>query len=456
MHLAIPSSQRSSRAHCAHRLMGAVLLAGLAVVLAAPVGAVPARPGLYTLRSPDGQVFQASLHGDEWHHWWQTPDGRIIEQDPAGRYVMKGAGRPMMSPQQAARRASARRGPQRAVPATGTGRIPVLCGNFSDTSTTYNPGDYQTLLFTGPQSMSAFYSENSYDQFTVDAGPEGVSGWYDVSNTHDYYGTNVAENDEHPAEFVIEVVEAADAAGFDFGPYDTDNDGYVDVVCIAHQGTDEAAGGPSTDIWSHSWDLNSASFFGDGTGEVTTSSGKKVNAYIIQPELQPNNDLVTIGVYCHEYGHALGLPDFYDYTGMSQGLGDWSLMAGGGWGGGDGSMPSHMDAWCKITLGWVTPIEPTTSVFGAQLPMAEQNPVMYKVTSLAADTEYYLIENRQQTGFDAALPGEGVLIYHVDDTRTSNDNTWYPGWTSFGHYWVALEQADGLWQLERFWAASPP
>jgi M6 family metalloprotease-like protein len=457
MYLAIGLPKRLLRTRSAVVLLSAVLSVILFPVFENPADAVPASPKLFTLRQPNGMLLRARLRGDEWHHWWQTLDGRIVERDAAGWWATRGVGQPPASPRQLAmKRSAALRGRQRVVPSLGTGHIPVLCINYSDTTTQFNPSDVQTSLFSGSRSMAAFYTEVSYGKFTVDAGPNGVGGWYDASNTHDHYGANVGGNDAFPAELVIEAVKAADAAGFDFAPYDQDGDGYVDSVAIVHEGTDEAESGIVTDIWSHSWDLNSAQFFGDGTGEVTTSSGVKVNHYVIQPERTVAGNLTTIGVFCHEYGHALGMPDFYDYTYTSQGLGAWTLMAGGSWNGNGGDSPAHFDAWCKVQLGWIAPTVVTTSTFGAQAPQVEQNPVVFKVVSTSAATEYYLVENRQNVGFDAPLPANGLLIYHVDDTQTDNNSKWYPGYTSFGHYWVALEQADGLWQLEHAPWDSPP
>ena len=113
----------------------------------------------------------------------------------------------------------------------------------------------------------------------------------------------------------------------------------VDAVAIVHQGPGAEATGDGTNIWSHR----------SAIVPVATGDGVSVSDYIIQPEtLADTGKLSTIGVFCHEYGHALGLPDLYDYdTGdtASEGVGIWSLMAGGSWGGpqGQGDSPSHMD-----------------------------------------------------------------------------------------------------------------
>ncbi|NCO90852.1 MAG: M6 family metalloprotease domain-containing protein, partial [Armatimonadetes bacterium] len=317
-------------------------------------------------------------------------------------------------------------------------------------------------------TRTTYYEEVSHGAFRVTSGPAGVVVWATAAQDHDYYGTNdVGGYDVFPGTLVTEAVQAADAV-VDFGPYDQDGNGEVDVVNIIHQGTGEENGtfGAATDIWSHSWDLESAAYFGyGGTGAVSVDSGARtVNAYVIQPELLAPGVMSTIGVFCHEYGHALSLPDLYDTDyndgGLypSEGVGNWDLMAGGSWNytTTDGDTPALMSAWCKHALAWVNPSIVTDNVNGQSIPNAENNAFALDLWTdgLAGVGEHFLIENRQQVGFDAGLPASGLCIWHIDDAMTSNDFPWYPGHTTFGHYWVALEQADGQWDMEKAWPLS--
>lgn len=320
--------------------------------------------------------------------------------------------------------------------------------------------------------MKDYYEEVSYGAFTVSGGPGGVVGWYTASNTHDYYGhDDIFGYDRWPGTLVREAVSAADSAGFNFAPYDLDGDCYVDVVMIAHQGTGEEAGGPTTDIWSHRWDLSSAYSWGySNGGEYTTNDSCpaggyiKVNDYVMQPETLTSylgGGQETMGVFAHEYGHALGLPDLYDTDYSSEGIGEWSIMAGGSWNyiTKPGDRPAHMDAWCKYYLGWVIPTEVMGTLTGESIAQVETTADVYKLLSGDPTSgEYYLVENRQKTGFDAGLPGAGLLIWHIDgstiaantDSNTVNDNECYSGGPSCSsqHYGVALVQADGRWDLE--------
>ena len=165
--------------------------------------------------------------------------------------------------------------------------------------------------------------------------------------------------------------------------------------------------------------------------------------------------MTTVGVYVHEYGHFLGLPDLYDTDYTSAGAGDWTVMAGGSWNGVtlSGDRPAQQDAWSRYFLGWVTPTKLTGSVSGKTFQAVESSNDIYQFLNGSAPGvtgEYFLAENRQLTGFDAALPGAGLLLWHVDEAKTNNTQEWYPGCvTCTGHYKVALIQADGLYSMEK-------
>jgi hypothetical protein len=187
--------------------------------------------------------------------------------------------------------------------------------------------------------------------------------------------------------------------------------------------------------------------------------GVTIFNYTMQPEEQANGSPVNIGVFCHEFGHFFGLPDLYDIDGSSQGLDEWALMAAGNYARSDGSSPAHLCGWSKIQLGWTTAINVTSNMTNVTIPQAETDSVVYRLwTNGTMGNQYFLVENRQRTLFDAFLPGGGLLIYHVDDAiggNGPNRNEWYPGFTSSGHYKIALEQADGRWELEQSSGTGP-
>jgi immune inhibitor A len=476
------------------------LIAAAALALGAPrqLHAVSASPEVLTLTQPDGTAFQAVQWGDENFHGHETIEGfsilldegtgqwRYAEEDasgkltPSGLSVGRGASPPAVgrhwrpkagslarSPKKALSRENAGTadpspGPAGVAPATGVNRIPVIAINFRNTSTTYSPAQFESLLFgTTGYSMRTYYQQVSYGAFSVTSGPGGIAGWYTAANTNDYYGRNVAGNDQFPGDLVYEAVAAADPT-FDFAPYDQDGNCYVDVVDIVHQGTGEEASGVAADIWSHRWNLSSALYYGNSHYGVYTTNDPcpaggviKVNDYVIQPEKLNASTMITVGVFTHEYGHALGLPDLYDTDDSSQGVGNWSLMAAGSWCGvsASGDRPSHLDPWCKFKLGWVAP-QPVSGILSAEaISAADGAADVYQLLngSPAAGGEYFLVENRQKTstGFDAGLPGAGLLIWHVDEARANNNaECKAPPCAAATHYKVALVQADNLWDLE--------
>ena len=286
-------------------------------------------------------------------------------------------------------------------------------------------------------------SYNNLDIVTVNM-PSSL-GWTTAPQTYAYYvnGQNGTGTYPHNSQKLVEDVIASLDGAVDFSQYDNDHDGYVDALFVIHSGPGAEYTGNNNDIWSHSWNTNTPQLH----------DGVNVYRYSIEPEYWAAPGDMTCGVFAHELGHAaFGLPDLYDTDYSSEGLGDWSLMAGGSWNGsrGLGDSPSFPDAWSHFQMGYMTPTNVTTDLVSQSVVNAENTPMAYRLwTNGIAGNEYYLIQNRQQTGYDTYVPGSGMLIFHVDESvTTENQNEWYPGHTTTGHYLVALEQADGMFNLE--------
>lgn len=211
-----------------------------------------------------------------------------------------------------------------------------------------------------------------------------------------------------------------------FTPFDNDSDGYVDAFVIVHAGPGAEETGNPNHIWSHKWVLDGGELSIDAT---------RIFAYLTVPED------ARIGVCCHELGHLLfGFPDLYDTDGSSNGVGNWCLMGGGSWGNG-GLTPVHPSAWCKAIQGWAT-ARNSTSTGMLTIADVKTSRTVYKLwKDGAASREYFLMENRQRSGFDAHLPGDGLLIWHIDENVSTNMNE--------SHYKVGLMQADGRRDLEK-------
>lgn len=346
---------------------------------------------------------------------------------------------------------------------SGTRYLPVLLGDASDRVGSFAAASLEAELFgSWPSgSFTEYYREISYGQFQVTG---RVHGWYRLPQTLAYYQGSSGCNGlcSYPTcagKFVQDLVALADADGIDWGQYDNDgpdgvpnsgdDDGYVDTVMIVHAGEGGECGGNNA-IWSHSFFLRGWGITAFTTSTPRTGGGYiKVDDYIIQPEVSCWGGLIEIGVFCHEYGHALGLPDLYDTSGGGNGIGNWGLMSSGSWGGDGGSpeKPIQMCAWSKIELGWVTPtVVRWDDTY--DLPAVEMSPTVYKVWSDGQpDHEYFLVENRQRTLNDVRLPQAGLNIWHIDENVI--DANWLVNEVNTGTvYGVALEQADGLHHLE--------
>ncbi|MCX6832250.1 MAG: M6 family metalloprotease domain-containing protein [candidate division Zixibacteria bacterium] len=325
---------------------------------------------------------------------------------------------------------------------------------FADEINRY-PASGFTSLLNGPTydlgSLKAYYSEVSYGAFTING---TVFGFYTASQPRDYYqyGSGTYLEWQRAARLAREAVIAALDADVDFSPFDNNFDGDVDGLFIVHFGPG-AESGNSYYPWSHSWDLTSAGL------DTVSAGGKIINDYTMEPEMVWAGARATIGVYAHEYGHAIGLPDLYDTDNSSSGIGNWCLMAGGSWNGpgGNGKSPAHMSAWCKQRLGWLPVNQLPSDVLNCPIDQVETNQTCSKLgNALMPSSQYFLVENRQKTGFDAYLPGCGIAIWHIDDTRTSNSDD--------NHRWVDLEEADNtppnqagdLWINKTFSGTSAP
>ncbi len=245
---------------------------------------------------------------------------------------------------------------------SGTIKIPVVLVAYSGSSFDgVSTSTFYSNLLNGVTdsslSVKKYYKDMSAKSLTIQFDVYTLSST--VSQSGSYYGTNVDNQDDHPGQLVNEAVTlmVSQYSSTDFSQYDNDKDGDVDVVIVIHVGSGEEKSGVSTEIWSHQWDLYSANYYGDGAGVVSTD-GVSFNVYTIQPEYVETAGDTSIGVYCHEFGHALGLPDLYDTSYETNGAGYWSLMAGGSWGSAnDGKDPAPLLAWERYKIGgesWVS------------------------------------------------------------------------------------------------------
>lgn len=370
-----------------------------------------------------------------------------------------------------------------AIAVGGSRSVPVFAVTFKNTpKPPYDRKALQDRLFgTGPDTMTAFYKENSFNLLTVNG---TVSDWHQLPQDDTFYeGQDFQSGGQTElcngtcdtaklGDLIQSALDAADATvdfrqfdndGPDNKPNSGDDDGFVDFVAFVHPELGgECSGAQNRNIWSHRWNYSGWKNAAYQTQDVGQSGSKiQIEDYVIMPGLNcDGKSMIDIGVFAHEFGHAFGLPDLYDTVranGISQGLGNWCLMASGSWGG-DGQSPqrpSHMSAWAKSFLGWIQPrlldkAAGDLTAFALK-PIQDDRTAALKVPISA--TQYYLIEYRPKKGFDSNLPFAGVLVWKVNDTVL---NAALPNNTVNGdaaNKGVDLIEADGRNDLDK---AIPP
>ena len=388
---------------------------------------VPAYPKGVFYTQPDGRVVEYRVRGDEHSHWIESSGGYILEKAESGYLVYAGVdSRVVYTGNDAAvasshklRRAAMEPGIKKnaaqarvlqsdgTFPLEGHRRLLMLLVNFADTRTSVEPERFVELMngenYEGTGSFRDFYLENSYGQLDVET---TVVGWITLPREKSMYDT------EDMTDLISDALTLVDDE-VDLRDFDNDGDGVLDGLSIIHQGQGAEVTGLSSDIWSHSSEMFNMEF-----------DGVNVKKYTIQPELLLPGQMTTVGVLCHEFGHNLGAPDYYDVdyevNGSFNGTGVWDCMAEGIWNeyNASGDSPSHINMWQKIQFGWVTPETLTDACRVENIPAACDEPAAY-IMGTMLDGDYFVLENRQPKKFDRMLPGHGLIIYHVDENRIS-------------------------------------
>jgi M6 family metalloprotease-like protein len=319
-----------------------------------------------------------------------------------------------------------------AFPTTGTRNMLIILGDFTDLSFIKTQSQFDDLFNTGSTSFKAYYQDNSYNLLTVNC---TVVGPY----TPNYTAANADESCATCIRgYISSLVDMAENAGLDFSQFDNNNDGDVDGLFVVHAGYGEEAGAPSWTIWSHAWTLYTY---------ARTYDGVTIDRYATVPELRnaSGSTMTAIGVCVHEFGHLLGAPDLYDTDGTGSGgtawdCGRWDVMAGGSWND-SGDTPAQHNMYSKWKLGWSTPAV-LSSAASVSLQNTSVSNTAYRIDTTTSN-EFFILENRQQTGWDAYLPGHGMLIFHIDgnyiDGLSGNTVNANPS-----HQGVDVEEADNV------------
>jgi len=349
--------------------------------------------------------------------------------------------------------------------ANATGKVLTLMiewDNHAANSFLHPAARYDSLLYSDgvypTGSVNDYYQEVSYGVFHVSG---EVIGWLFMPGLYDgWYNIN-------------QIIAAADPL-VNFAEYDGDHDGKVDALWIVHAGPGQEETHDLNDIWSHA--VRGAN--------IPTNDGVRIERWSVQPEEHENGDIQSIRVFCHEYGHILGLPDLYDYDAKldtvtyftpndanDHPLVDWDVMGYGGYSimhNSNRFCPSHFSAWSRIQLGWATAQIPTCLQGQYQLYNVEENNTqsIYKVPINESGTEYFLLEYRNSrsgaqfdhlaSDFSAYCPwfspirdtlDQGLLVTHIDETVQPNNGT-----PAFSNY--AVEVVDAGYKPSHPWDGS--
>ena len=406
-----------------------LIIVALLLVANLQLGAIPAYRGLVPYTLPDGSVIQIRMHGDEFFNWVTDASGRVIElgEDgyyyPVSQYTLQSRRRIGAQRRAAVNAARAARAQSGEAPiAIGQKHFLVILVEFKDIHFTYSASDFSNMLNQngynvngGTGSARDFYYENSGGLFEPIF---DVYGPVRLNYNRSHYGADqngIRGNDACPEDAVKEGCKGLDEE-IDFTKYDNDGNGDVDLVFMYYAGQGQADGGPDECIWPHQWSI---------PGGITLD-GKYISNYACTNEIVTagslKGKLCGIGTACHEFGHAMGLPDFYDTdyddNGEAGGLYDFSTMCGGAYNN-DGRTPPYFNIEERIMLGWLDPssaLQEITQSGQFTLQPVENN--LAYTASCDMDGEYFIFEARGAQGWDAPLPG-GLLIYHVDKAERS-------------------------------------
>lgn len=447
--------------------------------------AIPAKPGIMSRTQSDGSVVLFERFGDEFHHYTLVDGLYTVVEDDMGDFcyatikdnsltssgvkvrptnklsneeraiAMQSVGlrpigfnplfnREMHSPsrafakraQQASNRAEAN---EKALEiadwggeVSGERKLLVILAEYTDVRFTIpNARDkFEKLL--NEENYSDNGSNGSTRDYFIDASNGKFTPHFDVvgpfclPNNREYYGGNNNRGDDaRPAYQVVDACDLAEESGVDFSQYDGDKDGKIDLVFIVYAGHNEAEGGPAESVWPHKWEIYPNQNVLNKSYPVY--DGKQLVTYACSSELMNNagSDMCNIGTFCHEFGHALGLPDWYDTTGGAGfGLSYASIMNSGNYLNLSRTPPTYniIERWL---LGWAFPTE-ITETGGYEISHIS-NDEAYIIWANENKTECFLFESRVRSAgykWDEYLHsgdkrlgyqgGEGMLVYHLD------------------------------------------
>lgn len=415
--------------------------------------AVPAKPTPFTHVQSDGTTVTLMMQGGKFNHALMTLDGLTVAMDEKGDYCYTASGHlsdvlahnkgnrgieeqafitayrnsmPLDSPMRLIpRREESNSNPQ--VPTIGSPRIPIILVNYADVKfidanpaatfeNQFNEKDYSCLHYFEDQSRGKFSPKFE------------ILGPVELSNTRAYYGGNDSRGyDMHLGDMIIEACEGIDES-VDFADYDNDSDGLVDVIVVLFAGVGEAQAWRTVpeSVWPCQWDMQECYDWGYSATGPFLLDETRIDKFAVFNELEGSSNTSTnidgVGTFCHEFSHCLGLPDFYHTAnGFVYGMSTWDIMDHGCYNN-NSHTPAGYSSYERHYMGWMDLIDPVENTNYSLAPLNSPEGTAVKVVNDANPDEYYLLEYRTKTDWDAYLPAEGIMILHVDYDKTAWDN----------------------------------
>jgi len=447
-------------------------------------------PGVLTMKQSDGTLIEVRMHGDESFHWYATADGVLLSRQGSDFFVATIGDEGQLLPTETLAHNPDKRGaeerrlaasqdrslflsrlqqrssaqPKREpigtatpsyFPHTGTPTAVVVLVEFADTKfTVSDPAKVFDQYLNAEQlddfghseqanygSVAQYFNDMSFGQFRPQF---DVYGPVTLAETAAYYGNNSANSDDvNFGEFLSDAADAADdIIDFSASKYDSDSDGYVDLVYFVYAGYGESNGADASTIWPKS-----------GTRSIGTYDGKQLCRYGVNNELNMYPDFVGfdgpqingIGLFCHEFSHTLGLPDLYPTATSAQvdnqEMEYWDLMDGGEYVF-YGYYPTAYTSWEREAMGW-KPIEELTADSQLTMKPLDNGGSGYKFCNPANNAEYMVMDVVENSGWNTHVPGHGLLVYHVCWPSATVD-LWQSPNNTAGKPSMAVVPADGI------------
>lgn len=417
--------------------------------------AVPANPRPFVYNQPDGTQITLSLVGDEHAHSYMDENGYAVTINGEGFAVRQAERAETLLKSRRKAALGERRGmptvlksPLRPAPGRETRGLIVLV-NFDDLKFTDTRERINNLMNQEGYSGNGA-TGSARDYFVAQSMGEfqpvfDVIGPVTLDMPYRYYGANNAKGSDKNAQVMIfsAVQKAADQGLVDLSQYDADGDGLVDMVYVIYAGLGEADGGDQNTVWPHMWNLQASAQFAN-----QQIQGKRLGLYACSAEYRSDagaadrKSFSGIGTFCHEYGHCLGLPDVYDVTySGGYGMASWDIMSSGSYLN-NGNTPPSYSAFERYSVGWLSFCDATQERDYTLSPLPESNTAV-RLSSPLNPNEYFILENRQQQGWDAYLPARGLLITHID----YDEQAWQQNAVNADplHQRIKLMAADNSW-----------